>query len=152
MDQARTHNSHSVMSAWHPLGTHAVRTPMGRGSRVGVARYAAGFFLGLVMGGLAVHGLPAASAGGAFTNGSSGQAVVRPLVPPCGYTVEGRTLWVKSFGAKGRVRVYSNRTMGKVRDRAPIGFGESVTLPLKRSGHSELDLVAYVGRAECEPA
>jgi len=76
----------------------------------------------------------------------------RPLDPPCGYVVEGRTLFVQSLSASGRVRVYSNRTMGKVRDRAPIDPGESMVIRLKRSGHSSLDLVAYVGRSECEPA
>jgi len=90
--------------------------------------------------------------GGSSTAEASPVAASRPLDPPCGYVVEGRTLFVQSLSATGRVRVYSNRTMGKVRDRAPIAPGESMVLRLKRSGHSELDLVAYVGPSECEPA
>lgn len=34
----------------------------------GLAGYAAGFFVGLVMGGLAVHGLPSSGGEGAFTS------------------------------------------------------------------------------------
>jgi len=93
-----------------------------------------------------------ASAGWSAQASAAVPAVSRPADPPCGYVVEGRTLFVQSLSAHGRVRVYSNRTLGKVRDRAPIGPGESMSLRLKRSGHSERDLVAYVGRSGCEPA
>lgn len=81
---------------------------------------------------------------------SAQAAVVRPADPPCGYVVEGRTLWVKSLSAHGRVRVY--RGFDKVRDRHSLKPGESMVIRLKRSGHSERDLVAYVGKSECEPA
>lgn len=77
-------------------------------------------------------------------------AFVRPADPPCGYSVEGRTLFVKALSAHGRVRVY--RGFDKVRDRRPLKPGGSMTIRLHRSGHSGRDLVAYVGRSECEPA
>jgi len=122
--------------------------PTGRAGRARRAVGTAALVAASLLGGLGVGYL-----GGSATAEASPQPTVsRPLDPPCGYVVEGKRLTVVSLSASGRVRVYSNRTLGKVRDRAPIGPGESMSLRLKRSGHSELDLVAYVGRSECEPA
>jgi len=122
--------------------------PTGRAGRVRRACGTAALVAASLLGGLGIGYVAAPSAGA-----SPLPAVSRPLDPPCGYVVEGRKLTVVSLSASGRVRVYRNAPyFDKVRDRAPIGPGESMSLRLKRSGHSELDLVAYVGRSECEPA